>query len=149
MNDSAINPMKPKNLLKSLYKGAILEKKVSLLDRLTGFPFPEADRHQSSKNLAAAPLLSPLMSRLSRLMDVPCVANQLNAPMLSLLLLSTNFNSVICVSTLVGYRALSSAGLSKYALGLRLMPALSTSPIKNRSYQDRGMIRRSTKCHPY
>lgn len=87
--------------------------------------------NQSSKNLAAAPLLSPLMSLLSLLMEVPCVAYQLRAPMLFLLAPSKNFNSVIWVSTLIGYRVLSSAGFNKYALGLLFIPAFSTSPTKS------------------
>lgn len=86
------------------------------------------EENQSSKNLAAAPLLSPLMSLLSLLMEVPCVANQLNAPMLFPLLPSTNFRSVICVSTSRVYIALSSGGLNKYALGLLFTPPLSNSP---------------------
>lgn len=86
--------------------------------------------NQSSKNLAAAPLLSPLMSLLSLLMEVPWVAYQLKAPKLFPVALSTNFNRVISLSTLDGYRALSSAGFSRYALGLLFIPAFSTSPAK-------------------
>lgn len=84
--------------------------------------------NQSSKNLAAAPLLSPLMSKLSLDIEVPCVAYQLKAPMLFPLAASTNFRRVISLSTFSGYRALSSAGLSRYALGLLFIPAFSTSP---------------------
>lgn len=85
--------------------------------------------NQSSKNLAAAPLLSPLMSKLSLDIEVPCVAYQLKAPVLFPLAASTNFRRVISLSTFSGYRALSSAGLSRYALGLLFIPALSTSPV--------------------
>lgn len=69
--------------------------------------------NQSSKNLAAAPLLSPLISLLSLFIEVPCVANQLNAPMLFPLSPLMNFKRVISVSTSVEYRALSSAGLTR------------------------------------
>lgn len=69
--------------------------------------------NQSSKNLAAAPLLSPLMSVLPGLMDVPWVANQLKDPMLSPVPPSTNFRRVISGSTSLGYLALSSAGLNR------------------------------------
>lgn len=92
--------------------------------------FVAVEVNQSSKNLAAAPLLSPLMSVLSLLIEVPWVANQLKAPILFWLVPSTNFKSVIRVSTSRGYRDLSSGGLNRYALGLRFTPALSKSPTK-------------------
>lgn len=78
--------------------------------------------NQSSKNLAAAPLLSQLMSLLFLLMEVPCVAYQLKAPMLFPLAPSTNFRRVIWVSTLYGYPALSSAGFNNRHLGFCLFP---------------------------
>lgn len=96
--------------------------------------FLEVEMNQSSKNLAAAPLLSPLISLLFLLIEVPCVANQLNAPMLFPLEPSTNFKSVIRVSTSRAYLALSSGGLNKYALGLLLIPPFSRFPKKSSRY---------------
>jgi hypothetical protein len=89
-----------------------------------GYPFCSA---QSSINRAAAPLLSPLIREFVRLMDVPCVANQLKLPT-GPHSLSTNFSSVMLVSMLYLYWLRSEAGLFKYALGLRFTPAFSISP---------------------
>lgn len=89
-----------------------------------GYPFCSA---QSSINRAAAPLLSPLIRELVRLMDVPWVANQLKLPT-GPHSLSTNFRSVMLLSTLYLYWLRSEAGLFRYALGLRFTPAFSSSP---------------------
>ncbi|XP_022946548.1 alcohol dehydrogenase-like 7 isoform X1 [Cucurbita moschata] len=94
--------LKPKSDIPTLIQW-YLDKEVALVERLEAAT-------QSSKNLAAAPLLSPLMSLLSLLIEVPCVGNQLKAPRLFPLPPSTTFTRLISVSTLVGYRARSSGG---------------------------------------
>jgi len=110
------------------------------------------EANQSSKSLAATPLLSPLISLFWLLMEVPCVGNQLNAPIFLPLAPSTNLIRVICVSTFVGYLALSSAGFCRYALGLLFIPASFTSPTRTNKtnilvFQDPMQVSLATLFH--
>lgn len=84
--------------------------------------------NQSSIKRAAAPLLSPLISEFVRLIEVPWVANQLKLPT-GPHWSSTNFKRVISLSTSYLYLLRSAVGLLRYALGLRLTPASTSSPV--------------------
>lgn len=73
-----------------------------------------------SNRMAATPLLSPLTCVLLPSIDVPWTANHVNTPMLLPSDARLNRRSVSALSTSSAYWARSSAGLARYAQGLRL-----------------------------
>ncbi len=106
--------------------------------------------NQSSINREAAPLLSLLISSFVRFMAVPWTGNQLNEPT-GPHSSSTNLSRDMFLSTSYLYIARSSAGLFKYALGLRLMFVSKSSPVNNCNHL-RTLIIKSNhmfKLEPY